>query len=76
MTATVEVWVLVDAAGEVVAGTSEEQAAERYGEEVGELAAAAGFRMVKLTLTVPLPKPIEITATVADAEEVATVAVG
>jgi len=59
-TTEVEVWVLVTADAEYSVGTSEEDANQRFEDECGTV--QGNRRMVKLTLTVPLPKPQELRA--------------
>lgn len=65
----VEVWVLVNSEGEWVAHEDAGQLADAYGERIGELADAEGTRRVKLTVKIPLPKPIEIRGEVQVSEE-------
>jgi hypothetical protein len=60
---TVEVWVCVDEDGSYVAHTDKDALEERYEEEVGRTSGAA-TRVVKVTLNVPTPKPVELAATV------------
>lgn len=69
------VWVVVDESGDYAVGVDGDQAAERYAEDIGGDQGTIGIRRVKLTLTVPLPAPIQLTATV-EAEETAEVKVG
>jgi len=57
-----EVWVCADVAGDYAVGSSEEHAKERFEEEIGELNATGGFRLVQLWLTVPLPTRPSFTA--------------
>lgn len=61
---TVEIWVTVDQDGDYECGSDQGVADERFEENIGELAAAAGLRRVKLSVTVPLPRVIEIAAVV------------
>lgn len=68
MRVEIEVWILVDANGDAVASEDADHVRERYGEVIGELAEADGFRLVKVKVSVPLPVMIEATATVADDE--------
>ena len=56
----VEVFVLVDAAGDYAVGNSPEAAREKYGEDVGPLEDTDGFRLVKVLLNVPLPEVVEL----------------
>jgi hypothetical protein len=65
-TTTVEVWVLVDDCGDYVVATDPDRLGEEYEADVQDLANAGGLRRVKVTLTVPLPEPVELTGVVAD----------
>ncbi len=62
----VEVWVLVDSNGDYAAGSSQEQAKEHYEHDVQPVADTDGFRLVKVTVSVPLPQTAELTGSVAD----------
>lgn len=66
---TVEVVVLVDAAGNHSVGLTREAAVERYEEEVGELSAAEGVRYFHVSLTVPLPTAVTLSGEVDEADE-------
>lgn len=59
----VEVWVMVDEEGNYVATTSSDELSEAY-DSHEDSDANLGSRVIKITLKVPLPTPIEITATV------------
>lgn len=65
----IEVWVLVDSNGDYVAHEDSGELADAYTDRVGELSAVDGTRLVKFTVKVPLPKPIEIRGEVAVSEE-------
>ena len=67
-TCEVEVWVLVDADGNYVASASEDALADLYDADVGA-DASTGRRVVKVTLTVPLPQTVELTGEVTDDED-------
>jgi hypothetical protein len=69
---TLEVWILVDSDGDYVASHDADALNGMYADELQELEEAAGIRRIKVTLTVPLPTPIELTGEVA-AEPVAGV---
>ncbi len=57
----VEVWIVIDENGDYAVAATQEAAVERFADEVGgELAT----RQVKVTLKVPLPKPLEMTGEV------------
>lgn len=62
----VEVWVMVDADGDYVVAKDREALAEKYEEEFTTLNSEVTTRFIKLTVQVPTPKPIELTAVVAD----------
>ncbi len=65
----VEVWVLVDDSGDYVASHDSDALKEAYEDKVQEIGEAAGLRRVKLTVKVPLPKPIELVGTASETEE-------
>jgi hypothetical protein len=54
--ATVEVWVIVDAAGDTAQGEDLQTAKEQYAERIGALEDSEGFRAVKVLVRVPLPE--------------------
>lgn len=58
-TCEVEVWLVVDAPGDYGVGRTEEQALENYEDNIG---GNSPRRVVKLTLTVPLPRVQEVRA--------------
>jgi hypothetical protein len=60
-TATVELWVVVDENGDYAIGATQDEAHERYSEDIG---AACATRVLNVKLAVPHPKPVEITGTV------------
>lgn len=60
-TKTLEVWVVVDADGDYAVGTDEETACDAFDSEVG---GNHGRRVVKMSVTVPLPAVIELTGEV------------
>lgn len=63
-TATCEIFVCIDSEGQYAVGTDADLARQAYEEDVGCLNEQDGFRLVKVTLTVPLPKAVELTGTV------------
>jgi hypothetical protein len=68
-----EVWVAVDAEGSYESGTNEEEAGERYRDNVDN--ALLGFRLIKVLVSVPLPGPMTARAVLEeDAPPVASVA--
>lgn len=67
-TMTAEVWVAVDADGNYVVGESRDDA-------VDNVAGSTPFRLVRLMVTVPIPEPVVVTATVGDEPSNVTVAV-
>ena len=56
-----EVWLCVDSAGDYASGADEAAARESYEENVQALSDADGFRLVKVTVNVPLPEVVELT---------------
>jgi hypothetical protein len=72
-TVEVEMLVLVDANGDWDCGADEEQVAERYAERVGDVPAVN--RVLRVKLTLPRPKPLEIAVAVELCDEAAPVAV-
>ncbi len=65
-TATVEIWVLVDEEGDYVALDCPDALHERYDEvHSTEQRDLRCTRRVKITLTIPLPRPVELVGTVA-----------
>ncbi len=71
----VEVFVLVDAVGDAAIGTSEQEARENYEREIQSLADADGFRLVKVSVAVPLPAVVELTAEAAELDQPAVCSV-
>ena len=69
-----EAWVCVDAEGQYAVGTDADSAREAYETDVGELQGTDGFRLVKVTVKVPLPVVIEAAAQVAEDEPAAATA--
>ncbi len=55
-----EVWILVDAAGDYAVGTSQETAITSYEENIQPLGDSGGYRLVNLTVNVPLPVAVEV----------------
>jgi hypothetical protein len=62
--ATVEVWVLIGEGGDYVASNSPDNLAELYETDYDALADIS-TRRVRITLSVPLPRPVELVGTVA-----------
>ena len=60
---TVELFVKVNESGEYDCGSTAEEAGERFEENIGT-DNETGYRLVKLTVKVPLPKPLELTGEV------------
>jgi hypothetical protein len=59
-TATCDVFVVIDQAGDYAVGNTADGARCRYEFEVGSLGNADGFRVVKLAVRVALPEMIEL----------------
>lgn len=72
---TIEVWVTVDADGDYECGPDAAVADERFEENISDLTGTNGLRRVKLSVTLPLPKVIEIAAEVTADEADPTVTV-
>lgn len=66
-----DVWMCVDSAGDYAVGTDECSAREAYEKSIQPLADCDGFRLVKLSVTMPLPVPIEIAVDVPEVDETA-----
>jgi hypothetical protein len=64
-----EVWILVDSDGNYTAGTDPENVTEIHETDKAELNGTYGFRMVRLKLQVPLPKPIEVSCVIPEEQE-------
>ena len=60
-TAEIEVYVVVDGDGDYEVGITDDEASERYGETVSS---SLPRHMIKMTITVPLPRTIEVTAAI------------
>ena len=63
-TTTVEVWILVDSNGDYAIAKDSSDLADAYEQDIQACSDAEGLRRVKVTLTVPLPEPVELTGTV------------
>jgi hypothetical protein len=61
-----EVWMLIDESGDYVASVDPAELGDRWEEEIGERDSSVQTRVVKVTVNVPKPKPVELVATVAD----------
>jgi len=59
----VELWVVVDEAGNYSVGNDAEAAAEKYSDDIGDGDGTAK-RLVKVILKLPTPKPITLTGKV------------
>jgi len=57
---TCEVFLCVDSAGNYGVGKDEAAARENYESDVQALSDADGFRLVKVTVAVPLPEMVEL----------------
>lgn len=75
---TIKMVVCVDAVGTYAIGMDEESAIENYGDTVDAvdaLSTSSGFRIFNITLTVPVPEPVEIIGVVQIDEGPVTVGV-
>lgn len=64
----IEIWVKIDEDGDYDVGRDRDTAEGRYEESVTE-GYQGGVRLVKITLQVPLPKPLEVSGEVVVSEE-------
>ncbi len=64
-----EVWILVDADGNYTAGTDAEEVTQKHEEDMAQLNGTYGFRMVRVKLQVPLPRPIEVSCVIPEEQE-------
>ena len=69
----VEVWVVVDANGDYAVAKDAESANTAFDEDIGR--GEACTRMVKITLTVPVPKPVELVGIVPEEANAGTLTV-
>lgn len=69
-----EVWVMVGEDGQYTAHTDPDQLNERFDDECD--GAGNARRVVKITVRVPLPAPVEVVATVSAEPDGATVTAG
>ena len=65
-TADIEIYVVVDSDGDYEVGINDEEATERYGETIS---ASLPRRLIKMTITVPLPRMIEVTAAIPEKDD-------
>ncbi len=65
---SVEVFIVVDADGQYVVGTSEDAVSEAYDNDIGTSAATCR-RVVKVTINVTVPESLEIEVDVPEVEE-------
>lgn len=63
-TIEVEVFVVVDSAGDYATGVDVDKAKEAYENDVQALVDAEGFRVVKVVVKVPLPEVVELVGVV------------
>jgi hypothetical protein len=61
----VELWACVDSDGDYAVGKDEDATRDAYDSEIGGTAAR---RLVRVTVSVPLPAPVELYGTVPDDE--------
>jgi hypothetical protein len=59
-----EIWVLTDTNGDYAVGIDADEARVKYEEQIGELAVCDGFRLVKVSLSVPLPSVAEVSGSI------------
>ncbi len=68
-TVEVEMWCAVDSNGDYGLGKDQDAARANYNDDVGDIAECDGFRLVKITVKVPLPIVAELTGEVAEQGE-------
>lgn len=69
----VEVWVLVDENGDAVADVNPEHLRDEYEADVGDLEPQMARRVVKITVRIPKPRPVELVAVIGDEPQTAEV---
>lgn len=74
-TVDIEVWVMVDEDGDYVVEVDSSQLKDRYEQDIGELNGEKATRLVKLTVKMPKPKAVELTAEIGDETPAVTVKV-
>jgi len=67
----IEVWVMIDSDGDYAVAKTEDDACELFESDTG---GSGARRLVKLTVKVPLPKPLEATGVVVEPDERAEIA--
>jgi hypothetical protein len=65
-TAEVEIYLVVDTNGDYEVGVNEDDAPERFSENIS---GDSIRHMIKMTITVPLPRTIEVTAALPERED-------
>jgi hypothetical protein len=71
-----ELVLIVDSCGDYAAGKDFDGAKEAYENDIGELSACeGGFRVVRLTVGVPLPEVVELTGDAPEQGGVTTLAI-
>jgi hypothetical protein len=71
---SVEIWLVVDSAGDYATGASEDDALQAYADNIGSTLA---MRAIKMTLAVALPTATEVAATIpSDADGEIQLAIG
>lgn len=72
---TIELYAIVDDTGDYGVGKTPQEAAANYEENIQSISDAECTRVVKLSVAVELPKPIELTGTATLADGKATLTV-
>jgi hypothetical protein len=65
-TAAVEIYIVVDDEGDYEVGRDEDEATERYGDSFSTYMPR---RLIKMTVTVPLPRTIEVAAALPEKDD-------
>jgi hypothetical protein len=63
---TIEVWVVIDQDGDYAAGADRTAADEQFEATVNDFASSDGIRRVRVSVRVPLPTVLEVSAEVSE----------
>lgn len=68
---TAELWVLVDERGNYVCHVEQQKLTDQYEKDVGGLDAGTASRLLRITVTLPKPRPVQLAGEVAAEHSVA-----